>query len=82
MSSVVIDQPSVVTDKLYHSSAMNDNYLVLSIGLFIASLLFGCFWTLVFSVPAIIFSMKVRIILATMYPAKNASHSNNNVIVI
>ena len=61
MSPVVINQPLAITEKHYHSSIMNDNYLVLSISLCVLSLLFGCFWTLFFSIPAIIHSVKVSL---------------------
>lgn len=61
MISVVLEVPSQVKaeSSYYQTSLMNDNYLILSIGLTLLSVCFGCFPALFFSIPAIVYSVKV-----------------------
>lgn len=62
--SVIVELPQPVytsnDSHYYQSSLMNDNYLMLSIGLTLLSLCFGCFPALFISIPAIIYSLKAR----------------------
>lgn len=57
--SIIIDQPLAITEQFHHASMFNDNYLIVSIVICLMSLIFGCFWTLILSIPAIYYSVKV-----------------------
>ena len=62
VSIIVQKEPEslALNTNFHQTSLMNDNYLILSIGLTIISICFGCIPALFCSVPAIVYAVKVR----------------------